>query len=60
MTVIMTRAEVDRNLSWDVQMDAKLAALTLDQVNAAFRKHVTNDFSIVQAGDFKKANVFQQ
>ena len=60
MSVIMTRAEVDRNLSWDVQMDAKLAALTLDQVNAAFRKHVTNDFSIVQAGDFKKAGVFQQ
>jgi zinc protease len=57
--LIMTRAEVDRTLDWDVQMDAKLAALTLDQVNAAFRKHVTNDISIVQAGDFRQAGVYQ-
>ena len=57
--LIMTRAEVDRTLDWDTQMDQKLAALTLDQVNGAFRRHVTNDVSIVQAGDFKKAGVFQ-
>jgi zinc protease len=57
--LVLTRAEFDRTLDWDVQMDAKLAALTLDQVNAAFRKRVTNDISIVQAGDFKKAGVYQ-
>jgi zinc protease len=59
LRLILLRAEVDRTLDWDVQMDAKLAALTLDQVNAAFQKHVTNDISIVQAGDFKKAGVYQ-
>jgi len=57
--LIMLRAEVDRTLDWDTQMDQKLAALTLAQVNDAFRKHVTNDVSVVQAGDFKKAGVFQ-
>ena len=57
--LIMTRAEVDRTLDWDTQMDQKLATLTLAQVNDAFRRHVTNDISVVQAGDFKKAGVFQ-
>jgi len=57
--LIMTRAEQDRTLDWDTQLDAKLAALTLAQVNAAFRKHVTTDISIVQAGDFKKAGVYR-
>ncbi len=60
LSLILTRADQDRTLDWDVQLDAKLAALTLDQVNAAFRKHVTNEISIVQAGDFKKAGVYQQ
>jgi zinc protease len=57
--LIMLRAEVDRTLDWDTQMDQKLAALTLAQVNDAFRRHVSNDVSVVQAGDFKKAGVFQ-
>ncbi len=57
--LIMVRAEVDRTLDWDTQMDQKLAALTLAQVNDAFRRHVANDVSVVQAGDFKKAGVFQ-
>ena len=57
--LVMLRAEVDRTLDWDTQMDQKLAALTLEQVNDAFRRHVTNDVSVVQAGDFKKAGVFQ-
>ncbi len=59
LSLIGVRSDQDRTLDWDVQMDAKLAALTLDQVNAAFRKHVSNEISIVQAGDFKKAGVFQ-
>ena len=59
LDLIMLRAEVDRTLDWDIQTDAKLAALTLDQVNAAFRKRVNNNMSIVQAGDFKKAGVYQ-
>lgn len=57
--LIMTRSDQERTLDWDIQMDAKLAALTLEQVNAAFRKHITNNVSVVQAGDFKKAGVYQ-
>ena len=40
LRLISTREEFGRTLDWDTQMDAKLAALTIDQVNAAFRKHV--------------------
>jgi zinc protease len=59
LNLVMLRAEVDRTLEWDTQLDRKLAALTLDQVNAAFRRHVTNEVSVVQAGDFKKAGVYR-
>jgi predicted Zn-dependent peptidase len=42
-------------------MDAKLGALTVEQVNAAFRRHVdASALSIVKAGDFKAAGVYQQ
>ncbi|MGD1072511.1 MAG: pitrilysin family protein [Bryobacteraceae bacterium] len=59
--LILTRANFDRTLAWDEQMDAKLAALTVDQVNAAFRRHVNPAaFLIVKAGDFKTAGVYQQ
>ena len=45
---------------WDEQLDAKLEAVTLDQVNAAFRKYVDPALvSIVKGGDFKAANVYQ-
>jgi zinc protease len=53
-------AEYARTLAWDEQLDAKLAALTLDQINAAFRAHVnTAGISIVKGGDFKAAKVYQ-
>jgi zinc protease len=59
--LIATREEFDRTLDWDTQMDAKLDALTVDQVNAAFRRHVSvNQLSIVKAGDFKAAGAYQQ
>jgi len=54
--LIATREEFDRTLAWDEQMDAKLDALTVDQVNAAFRRHMSLDqLSIVKAGDFQAA-----
>ena len=59
--LIATREDTDRTLAWDEQLDAKLAALTVEQVNAAFRKHVDpSAISIVKAGDFKAADVYQQ
>lgn len=61
LTLIARRDEFDRALDWDAQMDAKLAALTVDQVNAAFRRHVSVDqLSIVKAGDFKAADAYQR
>ena len=58
--LIASREDADRTLAWDEQMDAKLGALTVDQVNAAFRRHVdASVLSIVKAGDFKTAGVYQ-
>jgi zinc protease len=60
LRLISTREEYGRTLDWDTQMDAKLEALTADQVNAAFRRHVDpSAISIVKAGDFKAAGAYQ-
>jgi zinc protease len=59
--LIATREEFGRTLAWDEQMDAKIDALTADQVNAAFRRHVIlGQLSIVKAGDFKAAGAYGQ
>ncbi len=58
--LIATREDYGRKLDWDTQMDAKVEALTLDQVNAAFKRHVDPAaLSIVKAGDFKTAGVYR-
>jgi zinc protease len=60
MNLITAREQYQRTLDWDAQLDAKLQALTLDQVNSAFRKYVDpGKISIVKGGDFKRANVYQ-
>ena len=57
--LISAREQYGRTLSWDQQLDAKLEALTLEQVNAAFRRHVIPAaISIVKGGDFKAAKVY--
>jgi zinc protease len=59
LRLISTREEYGRTLDWDEKMDAKLEALTTDQVNAAFRRHVdVSAISIVKAGDFKAAGAY--
>jgi zinc protease len=59
LRLLAARAEYDRTMKWDEDIDAKLAALTPDQVNAAFRRHVdASALSIVKAGDFKAAGVY--
>ena len=61
VTLIATREDADRTLAWDEQLEAKLGALTAEQVNAAFRRHVdASALSVVKAGDFKAAGVYQQ
>ena len=60
LNLIAAREQYGRTLMWDAELDAKLEALTLEQVNAAFRRHVnTTDLLIVKGGDFKAANVYQ-
>ena len=54
------RQRFDRTLKFDESLEAKVAALTPDQINAAFRKHIEPATLIfVKAGDFKKAGVLQ-
>ena len=46
---------VKRTFAWDIDFEAKIAALTADQVNAAMRRHLDPaKLSIITAGDFKK------
>ncbi len=55
------RQRFDRTLKFDESLEAEVAALTPDQISAAFRKYVDPASLIfVKAGDFKKAGVFQQ
>jgi zinc protease len=50
-----------RTMQWDEQLEAKVAALTPEEVNAALKKHLDPSvLSIVKGGDFKKANVYQE
>jgi zinc protease len=49
-----------RTMKWDQDLEAKIAALTADQVNAAFRRHIDPaTLSIVKGGDFKAAKVYE-
>ncbi len=50
----------DRSFQWQGALEAKVAALTPDQVSAAFRKYIDPAaMTFVKAGDFKKAGVWQ-
>lgn len=49
-----------RTMEWDASRNAAVAAVTVDQVNAAFKKHIGPlAISIVKGGDFKKAGAYQ-
>lgn len=44
-----------RTLKWDADLDAKLRALTPEQINAAMRRHMDpTKITIIKAGDFAK------
>ena len=50
------RLYLNENFLKGAEMDAKLQAVTLDDVNAAFRKYIDPEkFTIVKAGDFARA-----
>jgi zinc protease len=55
-----SRERWGRTLLWDAKLEAAVAALTPEQVNEAFKRHVNPAaVSIVKGGDFKKAGVYQ-
>ena len=53
-------AEYGRKMAWQAELEKKVAALTLEQVNATVKKYVAPaDLSIVKAADLKKAGLAQ-
>jgi zinc protease len=59
-SLLMSRERWGRTLDWDAKLEAAVAALTPQQVNAAFLRHVVPaEVSIVKGGDFKKVGAFQ-
>ncbi|HMS07950.1 MAG TPA: pitrilysin family protein [Pyrinomonadaceae bacterium] len=47
---------LNRTFAWDAELESKVQALTLEEVNAAFRKHIVPaKISIFKAGDFSKS-----
>lgn len=58
--LLLARERWDRTLKYDEDLEKRVAALTPEQVSAAFRKYVDPaSLTLVKAGDFKKAGVFQ-
>jgi len=57
---LAARERWDRTMKFDEGLEANVAALTAEQVSAAFRRHVDpSNLTIFKAGDFKKAGAFQ-
>jgi zinc protease len=51
----ITYMDTGRDFKWSAESDKKIAALTVEQVNAALRKYLQpQNFSSVAAGDFRR------
>jgi zinc protease len=60
LTLLASHEQLGRTMKWDEQLEQKIQALTPEQISAAFRKHIdAGALSIVKAGDFKAAGVYQ-
>jgi zinc protease len=58
--LLAARSRFDRTLKFDETLEAKVNALTAEQVSEAFRRHVDpSGLIVVKAGDFKKVGVLQ-
>ena len=58
--LLLSRERFGRTVQFDAALDARIDKLTVEEVNAAFRKHVVPaELSFVKAGDFKKVGVLQ-
>jgi zinc protease len=53
---IASRREYDRTFKYDAELERRVKAVTIEQVDAALRKYlVPGSFTVVRAGDFAKA-----
>jgi zinc protease len=53
---LATRDFEQRTMAWDDDLEKKVAALTAQQIQEAFKRHLdVSSLSIIKAGDFKKA-----
>jgi zinc protease len=53
---LINNSHLGRTFAWSKQFEDKIAALRVDEVNAAFRKHIVpGKVSVVKAGDFTNA-----
>jgi zinc protease len=60
LRLLASHEQVGRTMKWDEQLEARIRALTAEQINTAFRRYMDpSALSIVEAGDFRKAGVFQ-
>ena len=58
--LLSNRERWGRTLLWDAKLEASVAALTPQQVNDAFKRHMDPAaVSIVKGGDFKKAGAYE-
>ena len=49
---------LNRTIAWDADLESKIGALTVEQINAAMRKYITlESITIIKAGDFAKAKM---
>ena len=61
LRTLASHEALGRTMKWDDQMDTKVQALTLEQVNSAMRRYLDPaSLTIVKAGDFVKAGAYLQ
>ncbi|MCL2917338.1 M16 family metallopeptidase [Shewanella litorisediminis] len=52
---LVSNLKLERTMAFDADFEAKLAALTADDLNKAFRKYIkVDDFALIKAGDQSK------
>jgi zinc protease len=60
LTLLAAHEQRNRTMQWDAQLEQRIAALTPEQITAAFRSLIDPAaLTIVKAGDFKAAGVYQ-
>ena len=53
---LLSNEREGRTMAFDIELEKKVSALTVAEVNDAWRKHMDlSQLSIITAGDFKKA-----